>query len=139
MKKFKKILFEASVPYGFVFFILLLQIGRTQIPITQITAFGILPTGVQVMGISFGPPNSTSKHCYFWLNSPIPGQIQIACYSANSPIPDIKNEIHTVPQIGFQGFEEFPDGTMTWLIQPNSFHLAGVSTDGMEVHKDGTY
>jgi len=88
--------------------------------------------------ISFGAYSLATEHCTFWIHSPSAGQIQIACYVPNNPVPT-HNEIDTISPTGFSGTWVFADGTMSWIIQPNQFHLAGAGSDNIEVHKDGTF
>ena len=105
-----------------------------QSPICQITDFS-----PAVKGISFGPEKVSSEHCYFWINSPAAGEIQIACYSANVIIP-IHNEIDLIQSIGFSGSWAFSDGIMSWIIKPGEFHLVGASSiDNIEVKEDETF
>jgi len=88
--------------------------------------------------VSFGPASSASERCGFWLNSPTPGHVQIACYTALNPIP-VHNAIETISLIGTQGNWTFPDGAITWLIKPGAFELVGAASDQIEVKLVGIF
>jgi hypothetical protein len=86
--------------------------------------------------ISFGPALPTSERCGFWINSPTPGQIQIACY-ANSQV--VKNEVAQILPKGINGGYTFPDGVMQWIIEPGKIHMSGAGSDGAAIEKDETF
>jgi len=105
-----------------------------QNPICRYTDFTPL-----IKGISFGPASLANERCFFWLNSPALGQVQIACYQPNDNVP-IHNEVNRILPAGTEGTWVFPIGAVSWLIKPNEFHFVGTSAiDHIEVKKDGTF
>ncbi len=112
----------------FLFFPVLLS-AQQPVEIKQFT-----PT---IISISVGPYGLDKERCNFWLNSPGAGQVQIACYLPNNPIP-IKNEI-LVPGKSV-GSWVFDDASITWEFKPGEFHLTGaVAPGGNEAKLDGTF
>lgn len=105
-----------------------------QNPICHITEF----PNTQTKSISFGTYSLATEHCNFFFNSPAPGQVQIACYVPNNPIPAF-NAIATPANPGFPGGWDFPDGQMTWIIKSGEFHLVGAASDRVEVKLDGVF
>jgi hypothetical protein len=114
---------------NFLFFSASLLLAQAQ-PICRIINFS-----TNVKGISFGPTNTT-EHCFIWLKSPAPNQIQIACYTSTNQI--LHNEIST-PTNGMSGSWIFPDGAISWLITFNNLQVVGAGSDHIEVTKSWTF
>lgn len=125
----------------FIFFPILLW-AQTPPQICQIKDFHpTAPPGTyKVLSISLGTYGVDVERCTFWFNSPTPGLTQLACYDPNDPLnPNpVRNEIASIKN-GGEDYWSFGDGSMTWIITPGRFHLAGAGSDQLETKLDGTF
>lgn len=122
-----------------IIFLFCITLSGFQNPICQITDFSpAAPPGtLKTISISLGPHSTSVERCTIWINSPNLGQVQIACYLPNNPIP-VHNEI-SVPTNGMSGSWIFADGEMSWLNTPGGFQFVGWGSDHIEVSKTQTF